>query len=556
MLKAVLVASVLCPVAGAPVDKAGRALVAEDDEQVRKTQDASSSIFPTSASDAVYIRTLHDGKVWDDGRGRVYMHDAHGGDNQKFYAEMLTVTDFRLRNKGDPNKCLDLHPSNNYIYMGNCHEGSNQKFYFEGDQAGLGRTRPNAAALKSRHADYSSRCLDYHTGDNSLYFGNCHNNGNQDFYFDMPFPPPSPPPPPPPWWTVTSGSAYCHLSNSGTCVTDGIGDYGNNERCTVRANQALVASTTQYQVERHSTRYNADYLTIGGISYKSGTGPSNVSMSAGQTLTWRTSGSDTWTIDGGRDGGYSGYSGRDGDGGFTLCATAEPLAPHPSPPPTQNVADVEGNLRLVDGTSANRGRLEVYHSSQWGTVCDDRFDRNDAIVACRQLGLDAPPTTYQYDAGDVHRRGQIWMDELECTGSESSLSSCTFGEGRESWAENCGHYEDVGLICGGTDVYLSPPPSPSHVAVAPPLHVVHHVHVRDTEQHQRLVLQQAARARRARQGRLHGLPAGGVGASQPSGNAAIRGGADCHVARQPAAASVDDRRPPGGGRFQLHRRHA
>ena len=180
MLKAVLVASVLCPVAGAPVDKAGRALVAEDDEQVRKTQDASSSIFPTSASDAVYIRTLHDGKVWDDGRGRVYMHDAHGGDNQKFYAEMLTVTDFRLRNKGDPNKCLDLHPSNNYIYMGNCHEDSNQKFYFEGDQAGLGRTRPNAAALKSRHADYSSRCLDYHTGDNSLYFGNCHNNGNQE----------------------------------------------------------------------------------------------------------------------------------------------------------------------------------------------------------------------------------------------------------------------------------------------------------------------------------------------------------------------------------------
>ena len=154
--------------------------------------------------------------------------------------------------------------------------------------------------------------------------------------------------------------------------------------------------------------------------------------------------------------------------GFTLCATAEPLAPHPSPPPTQNVADVEGNLRLVDGTSANRGRLEVYHSSQWGTVCDDRFDRNDAIVACRQLGLDAPPTTYQYDAGDVHRRGQIWMDELECTGSESSLSSCTFGEGRESWAEDCGHYEDVGLICGGTDVYLSPPPSPSPPSPSPP----------------------------------------------------------------------------------------
>ena len=180
MRKALLVAAVLSPVAGAPVGEAGRALVAEDAGQVRKTQDAPFCIFPTGATDAVYIRTLHDGKVWDNGGGRVYMGDAHGGDNQKFYVEMLTVTDFRLRNKGHPDKCLDLHTADNHIYMGGCHAGSNQKFYFEGDQAGLGRTAANAAALKSRHADYSSLCLDYHTGDKSLYFGDCHTSGNQE----------------------------------------------------------------------------------------------------------------------------------------------------------------------------------------------------------------------------------------------------------------------------------------------------------------------------------------------------------------------------------------
>ena len=50
-------------------------------------------------------------------------------------------------------------------------------------------------------------------------------------------------------------------------------------------------------------------------------------------------------------------------------------------------------LRLVSNlgttpTINNAGRLEVYLDNQWGTVCDNGFDADDATVACRQLGFD------------------------------------------------------------------------------------------------------------------------------------------------------------------------
>uniref|UniRef100_A0A4W6EFZ3 SRCR domain-containing protein n=1 Tax=Lates calcarifer TaxID=8187 RepID=A0A4W6EFZ3_LATCA len=100
-------------------------------------------------------------------------------------------------------------------------------------------------------------------------------------------------------------------------------------------------------------------------------------------------------------------------------------------------------VRLVNSDSNCSGRVEIFHSGQWGTVCDDRWGLNDAQVVCQQLGCGRAVSATQ-SAHFGEGSGPIWLDNVQCLGNESSITDCVH-QGLGS--HNCGHHEDAGVIC-------------------------------------------------------------------------------------------------------------
>ncbi|XP_049332882.1 scavenger receptor cysteine-rich type 1 protein M130-like isoform X2 [Astyanax mexicanus] len=107
-----------------------------------------------------------------------------------------------------------------------------------------------------------------------------------------------------------------------------------------------------------------------------------------------------------------------------------------------------GSVRLVDGDSRCAGRVEVLYRGQWGSVCGNNWDMRDAAVVCRELGCGEAVDTY-HESYFGSASGPIWMDNVHCSGSESTLRNCeSAGWGKH----NCDHSKDAGVICSGVRV--------------------------------------------------------------------------------------------------------
>uniref|UniRef100_A0A452FNA3 SRCR domain-containing protein n=1 Tax=Capra hircus TaxID=9925 RepID=A0A452FNA3_CAPHI len=125
---------------------------------------------------------------------------------------------------------------------------------------------------------------------------------------------------------------------------------------------------------------------------------------------------------------------------YISCAGSRPK----SCPTAAPCTDRE-KLQLRGGDSECSGRVEVWHSGSWGTVCDDSWSLAEAEVVCQQLGcgqaLEAVPAA-TFGPGN----GSIWLDGVRCGGRESSLWDCA----AEPWGQSdCKHEEDAGVRCSG-----------------------------------------------------------------------------------------------------------
>ncbi|XP_077137176.1 antigen WC1.1-like [Ranitomeya variabilis] len=135
---------------------------------------------------------------------------------------------------------------------------------------------------------------------------------------------------------------------------------------------------------------------------------------------------------------------RDRELAYVVCKEA--VQPGPRSPCFSPCTDND-RIRLTGGDNRCSGRVEVFYQGQWGTVCDDDWDIDDAKVICRQIGCGSASnatTEARFGKGT----GPIWLSDIKCKGYERAVQDCWSKRWNKS---DCLHKEDAGVMCEGTD---------------------------------------------------------------------------------------------------------
>uniref|UniRef100_A0A7N8XIM7 Lysyl oxidase homolog n=1 Tax=Mastacembelus armatus TaxID=205130 RepID=A0A7N8XIM7_9TELE len=91
---------------------------------------------------------------------------------------------------------------------------------------------------------------------------------------------------------------------------------------------------------------------------------------------------------------------------------------------------LENSIRITGGRTRYEGRMEVLRSDSngtqsWGLICGENWGTNEAMVACRQLGLgyanQGLQETWYWDNSNVT---EMVMSGVKCVGNEMALTQC------------------------------------------------------------------------------------------------------------------------------------
>ena len=99
---------------------------------------------------------------------------------------------------------------------------------------------------------------------------------------------------------------------------------------------------------------------------------------------------------------------------------------------THNTAPSSGDLRLVQNghtsSSYTSGRLEIYYSGEWGTVCNHYWSATNTRVACRQLGFAGAASSNSYHTSFAAGWDFTSITTLFCTAAQVTFANCTHGQ--------------------------------------------------------------------------------------------------------------------------------
>ncbi|XP_071785590.1 CD5 antigen-like [Asterias amurensis] len=103
-------------------------------------------------------------------------------------------------------------------------------------------------------------------------------------------------------------------------------------------------------------------------------------------------------------------------------------------------------IHLSGSSNSFEGRVSLFKSGAWGTICKDNWDLDEARVACLQLGFEGAQLAVDakiWSSGS--HNDPVYLAGLHCQGTETNLAQCA----RDDWTDDrcSGYHGDAGVIC-------------------------------------------------------------------------------------------------------------